>query len=386
MLRTLLLFCVAGGGAVILLVLFNLAVYPRLSRAASLPSPARWPKVSVVIPARDEERAIEQAVRSQLAQDYPDFQVIVVDDRSSDGTPQILAELARSDARLRVIAGKEPPAGWLGKPHALHQGSEAARGELILFADADITYHPQTLREAVTLMEARSLDLVALLPTFEMRGFWENVLMPYVPLSYFFGPAILANSDRLRWLAAGAGSGNLVRRSAYDSAGGHAALRASVVDDVRLAVNVKQAGYRCWGVRAEDRLSVRVYRGFSEVWEGFTKNLAFVFKGTFGTLFLILTLLTAIPALLPALVLIAALLGAPIESADVKLAAIGVALAVLARLPVAIALRHPLWTTLTNPLMVAVWMGIIVRSLHRRLVRREVLWRGRRYDARGASF
>lgn len=386
MLRTLLLFCLASGGVVILVVAFNLAVFPRLSRAGAIPLPARWPKVSVVIPARDEERAVEQAVRSQLAQDYPDFEVIVVDDRSRDRTPQILAELARSDDRLRVLAGQEPPEGWLGKPHALHQGSEAARGEWILFADADITYHPRTLREAVALMESRSLDLVALLPAFEMRGFWENVLMPYVSLAYFFGPAVLANSDRLRWLAAGAGSGNLVRRSAYDAAGGHASLRASIVDDVRLAVNVKQAGFRCWGVRAEDRLSVRVYRGFFEVWEGFTKNLAYVFKGTFGTLFLILTLLTAIPALLPAGVLIAALLGAPIGNEEVWLAVIGVALAVLARLPVAIALRHPLWTTLTNPLMVAVWLGITVRSLHRRLVRREVLWRGRRYDARGASF
>ncbi|MFN2385609.1 MAG: glycosyltransferase [Thermoanaerobaculia bacterium] len=386
MLRALLLFCLASGGAVILVVAFNLALYPRLSRAAALPPPSRWPSVSVVIPARDEERAVEQAVRSQLAQDYPDFEVVVVDDRSRDGTPRILRELARSHGRLRVLTGKEPPHGWLGKPHALHQGSEAARGDLILFADADIVYHPQTLREAVTLMESRRLDLAALLPAFEMRGFWENVLMPYVPLAYFFGPAILANSDRLRWLAAGAGSGNLVRRAAYDAAGGHAALRTSVVDDVRLSVNVKRAGFRCWGVRAEDRLSVRIYRGFSEIWEGFTKNLAFVFQGPFGLLFLTLTLLTAIPALLPAFVLIAAILGAQVESGNVVLAAAGFALAVAARLPVALALRHPLWTALTNPLMVSVWLGITVRSLHRRLVRREVLWRGRRYDARGASF
>jgi chlorobactene glucosyltransferase len=385
MLRDLLLFSLAAGGFMIAMVVINLAVLPRISRAARFGSPSRWPPVSVVIPARNEERAVEDTVRAHLNADYPSVEVIVVDDRSTDRTPEILAALAGSDARLRVVAGQDPPAGWLGKPHALHLGSQAASGELLLFADADVRYHPEALREAVISMEQRRLDFLALLPDFEMRGFWENVLMPNIPLTYFFGPAVLANSDRFRWIAAGGGAGNLVRRSVYHAVGGHSSLKGSVIDDVRLALVVKSAGFRCRAFRAEDRISVRMYRGFREVWDGFTKNVAYAFRSLFGALVLLLMIVTMVPALLPAVVLALAVAGVPIGAVEAKLAGAGLLASVVARVPVAVALRHPLWTTLTNPLMVAVWGGIILRSAYWRFIRKEVRWRGRRYDARGAS-
>lgn len=386
MLRGLLLFCLAAGGLVLVVLTINLIAIPRLSRPSRRAPPARWPRVSVVIPARNEERDIEGTVRDHLAADYPDFEVIVVDDCSTDRTAHILEGLAKADPRLRVLPGRDPPPGWLGKPHTLHLGSEAAQGALILFADADVRYHPQALREAVTLLEADHADFLAVLPSFEMQGFWENVLMPNIPLSYFFGPAFLANSDWARWIAAGGGAGNLIRRSTYIAVGGHAAIRGSVVDDVHLAFLVKEAGFRCRAVRAEDRVSVHMYRGFREIWDGFTKNVAYVFQGLLGALFLVLMLVSVVPGLLPTLVLGAALLGAPVGAVDARLAAAGFLASIAARVPVAIALRHPLWTTLTNPLMVAVWGGIIVRSMYWRFIRREVLWRGRSYDARRASF
>ena len=125
----------------------------------------------------------------------------MVDDGSTDRTGEILAALARQSPRLRVIAGSDPPGGWLGKPHALSLASRAASGELLLFVDADVRYDPRALSEAVDLMEAENADLLALLPWIEARGFWENVLMPYLAVSLFFGPAFLANRDRPRWFA-----------------------------------------------------------------------------------------------------------------------------------------------------------------------------------------
>lgn len=386
MLRDLLILCLAAGGVVLVLLALNMASVPRLSRAGRRAPPGRWPLVSVVIPARNEEQAIEATIRSHFAQDYPLLEVVVVEDCSTDRTGEILAGLAGEDGRLRILTGLDPPPGWLGKPHALYRGSRAARGELILFADADVRYHPRALREAVTVLEGQRLDFLAVIPRFEMEGFWENVLMPNIPLTYFFGPGLLANADRVRFVAAGGGAGNLVRSGVYAAVGGHEALSSSVIDDVHLAFLVKKSGFRCRAFRAEDRVSVRMYRGFRQVWDGFTKNVAYAFQGPLGTLLITLMLLAVVPALLPALVLLAALFGAPVGTLETRLAAAGLMMSIAARTPVALALKHPLWTTATNPLMVAVWAGIIVRSSYWRFVRKEVRWRGRTYESRHASF
>ena len=158
----------AAGAASLALLAINLFAVPRLSRRAR--PLLRAPRVSVVIPARNEARDIEATVRSHLSASYPNFEVVVVDDRSTDGTGDVLASLRRGDSRLRVIFGGEPPSGWLGKPHALHQGAEAARGEVLLFADADVRYDSRTLSEAIAFLERGRLDFLALLPRLEARG------------------------------------------------------------------------------------------------------------------------------------------------------------------------------------------------------------------------
>ncbi len=358
---------------------------PRLSPAHGARA-GRRPRVSIVVPARDEERDVEAAVRSHLGQDYPDFEVVVVDDRSTDATPRILARLASEDPRLTVVAGVEPPPGWLGKPHALFEGAARARGELLLVADADVRYHPLALRESVDFLEGRGLDLVALFPEIEMRGFWENVLMPYLPAAYFFGPAFLINSDVQRRFAAGAGAGMLIRRSALDAAGGYAALRESVIDDIGLAIRIRRSGGRCRMVLARDRMRLRMYRGYREVVDGFTKNVAWVFEGWPGVFVAASTLVSCLAGFLPAAVLAAAALGVPFPKGDVVLAGTAFGLAVAARVALALLLRYPLWPAATQPLLSLVWAGITVRSLARRFLRREVVWRGRRYDASRARF
>lgn len=358
----------------------------RLSRVGRRSVDADLPSVSVVVPARDEALGIGEAVRSHLAQDYPDFEVIVVDDRSTDATPTILAGLAAAHPRLRVLSGVEPPPGWLGKPHALHQGAVRAGGELLLFADADVRYDPAALREGVEMLQQRRLDLLAFFPRLEMEGFWENVLMPYIPVSYFFGPGFLINSDLQRRFAAGGGAGMLVRREAYRAAGGHEALRASVIDDIHLAIRVRRSGGRCRMTLADDLVSLRMYRGFRQVFDGFTKNMAFTFGGWSAAPLALSTVFVFIAWILPAAVLGAAALGAAVPRTDVRLAGAALGLTALARSILAVRLRNPLWTSLTQPLTAAVWAAITVRSLAWRFLHRSLLWRGRRYDARGAGF
>ena len=363
----------------------NLRAFPRLSRAARGLSPCLLPRVSVVIPARDEAAEIERTVRSHLAQDYPDLQVVVVDDRSTDGTAKILETLSGEDSRVTVVAGREPPEGWLGKPHTLLSGARAADGELLLFADADVRYDPRTLREAVALMDERALDLLAFFPRLETRGFWESVLMPYLGVAVFLGLGFLARVRRCP-IAMGAGAGNLVRRRVYDSIGGHAALADSVVDDVRLAVTVKRAGFRVAAFRAEDRVAVRMYQGFRGVWNGFTKNVAWVYSGFGGALLFVLTILLLAVSIAPAAVLALAAVGVAIPPGDVVLAAAIFASSVLVRGTLAATLGDPLWPALSHPIMTAVWTGLMGRSLFHRFIRKRLTWRGREFDARSARF
>jgi len=372
------------GCLALLLVVVNLALTPRLSQAAGPAGPT--PRVSVIIPARNEERAIAAAVESQLAQDYPNFEVLVVNDRSTDQTGAILEALARQNPRLRIISGADPGPGWLGKPHASWLGARESSGEILLFVDADVRYHPLCLREAVAFLEGRSADFVALLPRMEAEGFWENVLMPYIIGAFFAGAGILANVDRPRWVAAGGGAGNMIRRSAYESVGGHEALKASVVDDVALALRVKRSGLRVRVVRAEDRVAVRMYRGFREVWDGFGKNVAYLFEGFTGALLLLLTASWFAVNIMPPAFLLFALLGGKVSRLDLALAACGTALPILARVVLAVAMGDPLWPSFTHSIMAAVWAGITCRSLIQRVVLKRLTWRGREFDARAARF
>jgi glycosyltransferase involved in cell wall biosynthesis len=356
----------------LLRTIVNLALIPHLHADAQ---PEREPFVSVVIPARDEARVIEQTVRAFLAQTYPNFEVIVINDRSTDGTGEILRGLF--DDRLTIIDGDEPPPGWLGKPWALDQGSRVARGELLLFVDADVVYAPAAIRAAVAHREIRQTALLSLLPHFEMRGLGENAAMPMLAMFCFtFMPTWMSNRTRFAALAIGGGTGNLVTRSAYAAGGGHEALRDSVVDDVALARLVRRSGGTTEVVRADELVSLRMYHGLAEVVEGFTKN-AFAIYGRNYVFGLLINAGALIFHILP---YVLALTGDRIGIVTVVI--ISVTRLILFR-----SLRYRLDNALfLHPLMVAIWIWIFLRSMWLTGIRRQILWRGRTYDARQTRF
>jgi glycosyltransferase involved in cell wall biosynthesis len=350
----------------------NLTLIPRLRADAR---PANEPLVSVIIPARDEAHIIERTVRAFLAQTYANLEVIVVNDRSTDGTGDIIRSI--HDDRLTVIDGIEPPAGWLGKPWALHQGSGAARGELLLFVDADVVYAPAGIRAAVAHRETRHPSLLSLLPHFEMRGFGENAAMPMLAMTCFsFLPTWISNRSRLAALAVGGGTGNLVSRDAYENAGGHEALKNSVVDDIALARLVRRSGGATETVRADDLVSLHMYNGLAEVVEGFTKNAFAVFGRNYVT-GLLLTAGCIVVHILPYAL---ALVGDRISIATIVI--ISVTRVILFR-----ALRYRLDAAIfLHPVMAAIWIWIFLRSMWLTGIRRKLLWRGRTYDARRTRF
>jgi chlorobactene glucosyltransferase len=355
----------------LLRTIINLMVVPRLR----VRTPKRVPLVSVVIPARDEERAIERTVRAMLAQTYPALEVIVVNDRSTDATGAILAAI--NDPRLTVITGEEPPEGWLGKPWALHQGSRRAAGELLLFVDADIHYQPETVSALLAEYEEREVSMISMLPDIVTRGFWEHVIMPNLAVFAFtILPLWLANRTRSAYLAVGGGPGNLVRRDHYDAAGGHEALRDAVVDDVAMARLMRRNGFHTLIVLADRYVSVRMYHGVREIIDGFTKN-GFAVMGRSYVAALVTVIGAFVFHMLP---YILALLGD-------RISWITVALISVTRLILFVSLKYRIDNALLgHPLMIAVWCWIMLRSLWFTGVRRQLHWRGRTYDASRTRF
>jgi len=235
---------------------------------------AAAPFVSILVPARNEEhRVLEQAIRSMLRQDYGRFEVVAVNDRSTDATGIILRSIARSDDRLRVIDGVEPPAGWLGKPHALQQALDEARGEWVLATDADMIFHPRAVRTAMTHAVRGSYDAVTLLPDVDCLSFWEKVFMPAFGWFMMMALPLERVNDPARPESLGVGGFFLIRRAMLEGVGAYRAVRNEVAEDLRTAEVLKGAGARLRVEYAPDLASTRMQTNFREIWEGFTKNL-----------------------------------------------------------------------------------------------------------------
>lgn len=253
-------------------VLRTIRAIPRL-RDVHAPEPPRWPRVSLIIPARDEARDLERAVRTRLADDYPDLQVIVVDDRSTDGTGAIADRLAVEDPRVQVIHVTELPPGWLGKLHALDRGVTMADGEWLLFSDADVEFAPGTLRRTVAFGEHQGLDHVTVVPSFRSNGFFIDAAIQAFAHSLVLLGRLWAVSDPDARAAVGGGMFNLVRRRALDRSPGLAHLRLEIADDVALGQMLKRAGARPAVVNAVGFVTLDYYRTLGEMARGLEKNL-----------------------------------------------------------------------------------------------------------------
>jgi hypothetical protein len=250
----------------------GMARLPWLSDAPPLPSGGA-PLVSVIFAARDEAEKLPRAIETLLAQDYAQFEVVAVNDRSQDQTPAILHEFERLNRNLKVIDIAELPSGWLGKPHALVAGFEQSQGEWLVFTDADVHFAPDVLRRAVALATERQWDHLSLLASVEMRGFWETTAITYFGLGFVFGNEPWQASNPRSGRYVGVGAFQLVRRAAYEASGGHHRLRMDVIEDMKLGKLMKMAGLRSGVAVAQDMVRVRWHSGVRNVIRGVTKNM-----------------------------------------------------------------------------------------------------------------
>lgn len=254
-----------------LLLARGVARLPKLSGAEPLPD-AACPRVSIIFSARDEEEKLPRALETMLALDYPDFEIIAVNDRSSDRTGEILDNAAQRDPRLRVMHIRELPPGWLGKPHGLQRGFEASSGEWLVFTDGDVRFAPDLLRRALAVTQKNGWDHLTLLGRLELEGFWEKSVITYFAMGFTarFRPWRVSDPKSNAFM--GVGTFQLVRREAYERSGMHKRLAMEVIDDMKLGKIIKQAGARSGVALAEDSTVVRWHAGIGNIIRGVEKN------------------------------------------------------------------------------------------------------------------
>jgi chlorobactene glucosyltransferase len=363
---------VAALGVILVTVAGNLVYFRALERRAMAPSDP--PLVSVLVPARNEAARLGACLEALAALSWKQLEVVVLDDCSDDATAIVAHGFEGRIAGLRVLDGSPLPDGWIGKSHACDQLARAARGDWLLFIDADVTLERGAIERALALAEGNRADLLTALPRQRMETFGERLVIPFL----YFTVAGLLPMFALAWLrsarlAAASGQFMLFRRGAYDLVGGHEAVRSNIVEDVALARAVRREGLRLAIANGVRLGSCRMYDGWRDLADGFAKNGYALVGGSIAGLVTAVSiglLLFVAPAVL---LVVAAVTGGP-----VAFPAVEVALALAARVLLALAFREPVWIALLHPMAACAAVAIVVRSFARQR-RGGVAWRGRRY-------
>lgn len=339
--------------------------------------PPDAPRVSVLVPARNEARNIGPCVRSLLGQNYPNFEVLALDDGSEDETGAILRDVQQEQAgqpTFRVLSGRPLPPGWSGKNWACHQLAQAAdpTSRFLLFTDADTTHAPHALRCVIAETEREGFDLLSLMPQQQMGTWMERLVVSFLP-SQILGYLPLPAMERLSLPTAAAANGQylLFRRAVYERFNGHAAFPLHLADDVLLAQQVKAHGGRVRLANGAELVRCRMYQNADEVVAGFRRSFAAGLQLE-GRLIAILVTFNLLAYALP-------FLRAPFSF----MARVQCLIILFLRLLLAWRTRIPLYTALAHPLGVALTLWIQFLSIVDVLRGRQTAWRGRHYEVRG---
>lgn len=361
------------------LTLANLRLFrPAPQPAAGAGDGATRPQVSVLVPARNEAAAIEGCAAAVLASRDVDLELVVLDDASTDDTAGIVTRLAAADPRLRLVHGRRLPQDWCGKQHAAMQLSEAARHDTWVFLDTDVRLSDDAIARCVAFLESSEAALVSGFPRQLTGSFLEWLLLPLIQFVLLgFLPLDRSRRDNAPGLAAGCGQLFVTRRDAYARAGGHAAIRRSLHDGIKLPRAYRRAGLKTDVFDASDIASCRMYTRSRDVWDGLSKNAT---EGIGSPATIVpFTLLLAGGQILPVMLVAVGLLtghrGWPLWCVPLSWAAAGLVL--LPRLVAAFRFRQPVSSAFAQPLAIAVFLAIQWVSLVRRQLGLHTHWRGR---------
>ena len=344
--------------------------------------------ISVIVPARNEARNIRRSIEALAAQSYQNLELIVVDDGSTDATPQILKQLQEapkpdSSPEITIINGSALPPGWAGKPHALHQGFQAAQGEWLCFVDADTFANPDLIASTYQAATNLGADMLTILTDQDLGSFWEKVIMPLVFTALSVGFPARRVNDPQKTDAIANGQFILIRRQVYQAVGGHAAVHDQIAEDKALAVLVKGSGFHLVLGDGRELARTRMYTSLPEIWEGWVKN---IYLGMQDRPWLLL--LGAITGFVAALalplwtILSLAWLAQGGGWIAVLVAAESLILwgyLLYNRSQVNQAMDISFWYALTLPLGALIFTAMMLTSAYNVYSGRGVTWRGRRY-------
>ncbi len=361
------------------LFILNLLFYRRLqgvSDAARAGEAGFDSRMSVLVPARNEEKNIRPMLESVLANRGVDFELVVLDDHSTDGTAKIVRELAARDARVRLEDAPELPPGWCGKQHACHVLAERSRNPMLVFMDADVRLAPDALRRMTDFMQTRGIALASGVPRQELGTFSERLLIPlihFVLLGYL--PMFMMRWTTRAAFSAGCGQLFIVRRDAYRHTGGHSMIRATLHDGVKLPRLFRRTGFKTDLFDATDVATCRMYQTNSETWRGLGKNATegLAAPGTIVPMTLLLFFGQVLPFALLGF-------GAAMDSSMFVLAALAVAFALLPRIIAARRFCQPLSSALLHPLGISALLAIQWLAFARKLLGQPMEWKGRAYS------
>ncbi len=373
------------------ILIINLLTFPRLQLHDSLQQihqNAAVPLISVLIPARNEELTIERCVRSLVAQTCERLEILVLDDASSDATAAIVQSIIdelplQQRGRLRLLQGEALPSGWGGKNFACYQLAQHAQGDYLFFTDADTVHDPKMVTTVLDSMQTQHVSLITAQPTYELDSIGERLVVPLLTFTIMtLLPIALITRRPEPSLSTGNGQLLCFERTAYEHIGGHEAVKNRILEDVLLARATKAAGFRIVFVDAQDVVHCRMYRSFSEVWAGFSKNL-FAFYN-YSLPFALVALLLNILLFVVPLLLIFTVPLFHLSLAIWLLAAIAYLLPVLMRVLLTLRFTHRrrikmFLLCLLHPVSIALECLILLNSIRWHYRKRGTVWKGREY-------
>ncbi len=365
MIQILLMIAIIFLSILMIVTVFNILTGPRLSKA---PYSGRTPKVSLLIPARDEAHNIDRCLTDLIGQDYPDYEIIVLDDHSKDNTADIVRGYANQYHHVKLLAGKSLPSGWTGKNWACQQLSEAAGGGFFIFTDADNRYATNAIKNTMGWMQKLNLGFLSAFPQQFTGTLMEKLVIPVIDI-FVYGTLPLWMTYYLRspLFAAANGQWLAFTREAYHRIGGHQGVRNQVVEDVEISRLVKRSGIKMLTTAGTGVVFGRMYRNAKEVVDGFTKNL-FGLTGFHQLLFWNIIFAVSIAFIMPYLL---------VAIPATQYAAIAVSMNVLLRGLLAIRYKHPFWISIAfHPVATAVIIFIGIKSFIS-VMRGSVHWKGR---------
>ncbi len=325
------------------------------------------PRLSILIPARNEEKTIGRLLRTIGQQTYRNIEIIVLDDHSEDRTAEIVRSAANTEPRLRLIDGKPLPKGWTGKNWACHQLALQAKGDLLLFIDADVELVPEAISSAVATIENSTVAMLSVFPTQLMESFGERLVVPLMNwiLLSFLPLRLVSNSQHTRFVAAN-GQFILIWKDTYQEVGGHAAMKDKIVEDMEIARALKKSGHRILTLLGGDMIACRMYSGVTESVNGFTKNFYAGFNTSPIGFILVLLLMTIV------------FLGPFIAVIEYPLFVYPIVLILLNRLSISVLSRQSIiYNIILHPIQI-LFMAIIGFLSVEAYTSNQILWKGRR--------